>query len=845
MELNQRLSMIAAAPFLLVACDFDGTVAPIVSVPGDARMDPRCRDALNALGMLRRTRVALVSGRSLAWLSAAAGLVKEPMLYGSHGAECSEGQEAGHDAELVRRLNDRLKDLEARWPGVQVEVKPFGAAVHFRRADPAVGGEVLEAARAVASEFAGLTVKLGSMVVELTTSDAHKGDAVSAAKLASGASHTVFFGDDVTDEDAFAGLAEVDLGVKVGPGSTVADARVADVAHVAAALETLVAARRAHLASSQPVPLQNHSLLSDFRTAAIVSPDADIAWLCLPRVDSPAMFAGILGGPQAGGFSIRPSGADAPPSQCYEGASMVLRTTWPTLTLVDYLDCSAGRPMQKAGRTDLVRVMTGSGKVHIVFAPRVDFGRLATPLSVADGFIDVPDAHDPAVLVSPDVDWNIIEHGSHQTAEACVDLDAIGGKLTIELRYGTQCHDAPCPPEPERRQQTVSVWEDWAARLTLPVLHRQAVLRSAVLLKALTHGPSGAILAAATTSLPEQLGGVRNWDYRYCWPRDASMAATSLLRLGSKDEAIALADWFVGLIARMEEPGSLRPLYTVTGEDLPPEGQINELCGYDQSRPVRLSNAAAQQTQLDVFGPIADMLATMAERGVPVCADHWRLVDSMVEAVGTRWREPDHGIWEIRSARCNHVHSRLMCWRTVSRALAVHSALHSAANPAWEALRSSIADDIFANGWNDRVGAFTVSYGSADVDATALQIGLHGLIRHDDPRWASTVDAVQRELRRGNTVLRYRYDDGLPGRLAGSVICTCWLVESLVTLGRIDEASGLLEAVLAQAGPTGNLTEQFDGESSTALGNLPQAYSHLSVINAVLRLENARPPRST
>lgn len=840
MELNQRLSAIAAAPLLLVACDFDGTLAPIVNVPGDARMDARCRDALNALGKLRRTRVALVSGRSLAWLNDAAGLARTPMLFGSHGAECSDVRAPGRDAELVHKLHLRLSGFEPRWPGVEVEEKPFGAAVHFRRADPSVGDEVRRAVRAIASEFPSLTVKAGSMVVELTTSDAHKGDALRAAKRISGASHAVFFGDDVTDEDAFAGMAEVDLGVKVGPGTTAADARVPGIAQVADALETLYAARRAHLAAMPP-PLQNHSVLSDFRTVAVVSPDADIAWLCLPRVDSPAMFSGILGGPRSGSFTVRPEGTDAAPTQRYERSSMVLRSTWPTLTLIDYLDCSAGRPSQKAGRTDLVRVLSGSGKVRIVFAPRVDFGRLATPLRLGKGAVEIPDAHDPAVLISPGVEWSISGHGGHHEAQATVDLDAMGGQLTLELRYGAQGHDAPCSPEPERRQQTIAVWDEWASRLKLPALHRQAVLRSAVVLKALTHGPSGALVAAATTSLPEVLGGARNWDYRYCWPRDASMAATSLLRLGSKDEATALADWFVSLIARMEEPGSLRPLYTVTGQDLPPEGQINELSGYDQSRPVRLSNAAAQQTQLDVFGPIADMLATMAEHGVPVSADHWRLVDSMVEAVSRRWKDPDHGIWEIRGPRRNHVHSRLMCWRTVSRALAVHCALHSEANPAWRSLLSSIADDLLANGWNEQVGSFTVSYNSTDVDATALQVGLLGLIGHDDQRWVRTVEAVQRHLQRGATVLRYTYDDGLPGRMAGSVICTCWLVEALATLGRFDEADRLLEAVLSQAGPTGTLTEQFDDEASTALGNLPQAYSHLGVINAVLRLESLRP----
>jgi trehalose-phosphatase len=833
---NPRLTAIAHAPLLLVACDFDGTVAPIVTVPEEAAMDARCRAALAALGRLPCTSVALISGRPMAWLRSAAGTLPDPLLYGSHGAESGHGASKAPRAGRVSRITSRLKSVVPRWPGAHVEEKPFGAALHYRRASPTVAGDVTDVARAIASEFVGVVVKLGSMVVELTTSAEHKGDALRAAKQRSGATHAVFFGDDVTDEDAFGELGEADLGVKVGPGPTKADVRVRDVAEVAAMLEAVCEQRRAYLDARRPVPLQAHSVLSDFRTVAVVGPSANIAWLCLPRIDSPALFAGLLGDAAGGEFSVAPGASTAPPVQRYLGDSMVLESRWPTVTLLDYLDCSSGRPSQRAGRSDLVRVLSGTGVVRVVFAPRVDFGRLATSLRASAGAVEIADASDPTVLVSPGVVWTVRRDGVHDTAEALIDLE-LTGPVALELRYGTHNREPSIIPEPERRRHTEALWSGWSRALTLPLLHADAVKRSALMLKALTHGPTGALLAAATTSLPEQVGGCRNWDYRFCWPRDAAMAATALLRLGSSYEAMRLAEWLVGIIDRLESPERLRPLYSVTGGDLSPEAQINELRGYAESRPVRVSNAAAHQVQLDVFGPIADMLATMAERGVPISPDYWRLAKAIVAAVEARWMEPDHGIWEIRGPKRHHVHSRLMCWHAVDRCLTVQRAVLGKPNADWERLRAVIASDVLNHGWDRRTGAFTAAYGEQESDAATLLIGLTGLLPPDDPRWLKTVEVVRRDLGRGSTVLRYRCDDGLPGREGGFIICACWLVEALASIGRVDEARSLLDSIVAQAGPTGVFTEQHDDWTGAALGNLPQAYSHLGVINAVLRLD--------
>ncbi len=835
---SPRLATIATAPLLLVACDFDGTVAPLVSTPDAAEMDARCRAALTGLGRLPCTSVALISGRPMAWLRAAAGTLPDPLLYASHGAEHLDNPGAHPPAGLVRQISAQLRALVPRWPGAHVEEKPFGAAVHYRRAGPSVAEEVTDAARTIASGFIGVVVRLGSMVVELSASSDHKGLALRAAKRRSGATHALFIGDDVTDEDAFRDLGEQDLGIKVGAEHTHADLRVKDVTEVAVTLEQLYDARRAYFAARPLEPLQHHSVLSDLRTMAVVSPRADIAWLCLPRIDSPAVFAGLLGGPEAGEFSVRPEDASGAPSQEYLAGSMLLRSTWPGMTVVDYLDCSSGRSSQRAGRSDLVRVLSGGGVARIVFRPRVDFGRMVTRLSLGENHVEVNDAPDPMVLVSPGVAWTLRREGQHDTAEGVVDLARAGGSVALELRYGTHNREPSVIPEPERRRLTEDQWTSWSGALRLPALHREVVRRSALMLKALTHGPTGALLAAGTTSLPEQAGGSRNWDYRFCWPRDAAMAATALLRLGSSGEAMRLAEWLVGVIDRLDSPERLRPLYGVAGEDLPPEAEITELRGYGESRPVRISNAAARQVQLDVFGPIADMLATMAEGGMPISPDYWRLTKAIVAAVEARWREPDHGIWEIRGPRRHHVHSRLMCWHAVDRSLTVHRAVLGRSNPEWERLRTRIADDVLANGWHETAGAFTTAYGVGDLDAAGLLMGLTGLLARDDPRWARTVEAVQRDLQRGATLLRYRCDDGLPGREGGFLICACWLVESLATLGRMEEAERLLEGVISQAGRTGLLTEQFDDWTCTALGNLPQAYSHLGLINAVLRLES-------
>jgi GH15 family glucan-1,4-alpha-glucosidase len=318
------------------------------------------------------------------------------------------------------------------------------------------------------------------------------------------------------------------------------------------------------------------------------------------------------------------------------------------------------------------------------------------------------------------------------------------------------------------------------------------------------------------------------------------MSAAALVRLGSDEEGMHLLDWLLALLSSRQAE-RLQPLYTLTGEPLGSEAEIGELSGYAGSRPVRIGNAAARQVQLDVAGPVMDLIALLIERDAPLSSDHWRLVDRIVAAVMQRWREPDHGIWEVRRAPRHHVHSKVMCWLAVDRGVRIAERFFDRRRDDWVALRDEIANDVLQNGYRPELQAFTAAYDGDDLDAAALWIGLSGLLAADDPRFASTVDAVEQRLRDGPTVYRYRTtDDGLPGTEGGFHICASWLVDALVMLGRVDDARSLFDDVVALAGPTGMLSEQFDPKARRALGNHPQAYSHIGLIENAVRLSQVQ-----
>jgi len=835
-----RLTTLSRTPLLLVACDYDGTLAEIVDDPARAFPNAAALKGLQEIREVPWTSTAAVSGRSVADLAIFLAEVRPDYTVGSHGAEW---QHAGvtlstDERDRLLQVTGRIAAIVERWPGLRYELKPAGVALHVRTADPAVATHAVESAIERCASIPGVYVRHGSQVIEFMVVVANKGDAVSRARHAAGATGVLFIGDDLTDEDVFKGLTAEDLGIKVGAGDTAARHRVSGIPDVAEILQ-LVASLRAQWAKSRSlIRLDSCAVLSDQRTVAVVSPGARISWLCLPRLDSAALFAQLLGDSTAGMFEVSPVDGGEQLRSIYDGDSFVLVTEWPGLRVTDYLDCSAGRAFQKAGRADLIRVIEGTVPARICFAPRLDYGRIATHLRIREHGLEVEGSNDPIVLRSNSVTWNILTEGIHHTANAVVLPTS--GPVVLELRYGTANLAASLEPEPERRDQNRRFWSGWAKSLKLPQRCPELVKRSALVLKALCYGPTGVIAAAATSSLPEQIGGTRNWDYRYCWPRDAAKAAASLVRLGNTGHAMKFLDWMLEVVDRCETPDRLHPIYTLSGRNLPPEAELGHLGGFGQSRPVRIGNAAANQVQLDVFGPIVHLIALLAERGAPIAPDHWRLARAMVRAVAARWSEPDHGIWEMRLERRHHVHSKVMCWHTVDRALVVEHVVCGTQNADWIALRDSIREDVLAQGWNSAVGAFTGAYGQDYPDAAVLKIGLTGLIDSADPRWALTVDFIAKQLRDGPTVRRYDIDDGLEGGEGGMHICTGWLIESFLTLGRVDEALQLFDDFAGLFHGPGILTEQFDPQSGFAVGNLAQAYSHLAFIDAAIALDRTR-----
>ena len=839
-DLDQALEAIARVPILLVATDYDGTLSPIVDNPDDAKPVRESIIALRALATLSGTHCAVISGRSLSDLANLSSLDGQIMLVGSHGSEFDQDfvRTLTDEQVLLRqRILDEMHRIAAEDKRFHIETKPASIAFHYRNVADEKAEKAVNELLAGAATWDDVRVKSGKKVIELAVVHTSKGDCIDALRHRVGATAVVYFGDDITDEDAFVRLHGPDVSVKVGTGESAATFRIHDPTEVARRLARLASAREAFLAGADAIPIERHALLSDGRVMALVSPGAKISWMCTPRVDGPALFSELLGGPAAGHFTIEPAKPDNDPQQQYDGTSLVLKTTWPRLTVTDFLDCSAGKPTQRAGRTDLIRQIEGRGEVCITFAPRLDFGRLPTRLVIRDGGLEIDDTIDPIVLRAPGVEWELLDEGSHQTAVGKVTLR--GEPLRLELRYGTgSLREQQTLPPQERYRRTKLYWESWADRLVLPKREGPLVRRSALVLKGLCYGPTGGIVAAATTSLPEHLGGIRNWDYRYCWLRDAAMSASALVKLGSFSEAMAFLDWMLAVVDRAAAPERLMPLYTVTGHEVGAEAEIAELAGYAGSRPVRVGNAARGQVQLDVFGPIAELVWQLLLAEAPVSSEHWRLVEAMVGAVEARWHEPDHGIWEIRKPRRHHVHSKVMCWLAVDRGIQISERFLDRKKPAWEKLRQTIAEDILEKAWHKNSNAYTAAYGADDLDAASLMIGLMGLVDCTDSRFMATIDAIDKRLRMGPTVFRYLADDGLPGREGGFFICASWLVDSFYKAGRRDEAESLFESMIELAGPEGLLPEQYDPLLQRTLGNHPQAYSHIGLIENALTLSS-------
>ncbi len=838
-HLGDALRRLASEPVLLVATDFDGTLAALVDDPDDAVANVESITALRAIAEADHTYAAMISGRGLADLRAVAGVSDNVRLVGSHGSEFDVGFPQDLPLEQTR-LRERLiaaaHHISAETAG-RVEEKPAGVAFHFRGLSDRQSEPAREALEAGPSTWEGIHTRSGHDIVELTIMSTNKGQALERIRGEVGATAVVFLGDDTTDEDAMATLRGPDVGIHVGTGPTGAAFRVDSPVTVARILALLSDLRATWLSGAGLLPIEDHSILSDRRTAAVINPNARLVWMCVPRIDSGAVFAELIGGPSAGSFDVSPIDGSPPVTQHYRPGSMVLESRFADFAVTDYMDVSGHQPERFASRTDLVRVLNGTGQVVIEFAPRLDFGRIPTSLDVKDAGVRVRGAVEALALRSSGdgwegSSWELVRDGQSETARAVVDLTR--GQVVLELRSGADSLEPHPRPEPDRQADTNDYWTDRSDALDLPEKARDLVLRSAVTLQSLQHGPTGALVASVTTSLPEYLGGIRNWDMRYCRLRDAAMSCQALAELGSVDEGLRFVEWLKDVLVVRPETDRLAPLYSVTGRHLSPEAEITGLSGYGGSRPVRVGNAADMQVQLDLYGYLIDLVDSLHNRGHELTMPDWRLVENLVISTAHRWHEPDHGVWEIRRAPRHYVHSKVYSWVAVDRGIRV--ARHFCDRPpdSWLELRDRIAADVLARGWNEERQSFTAAYDGTDLDAAALSVGLSGLVPAEDPRFVATVDAICGELLAGGTVYSAHSDDGLPGRRHGVHLATSWLIDSLLLIGRTGQAQDIFERQSEMAGATGMLTGQYDPIEGRALGNLPMAYSHAGLIfNAI------------
>ena len=831
-QLLAELRILARTPGLLVACNYGGTLCVAEGVSTETLPLGSAAVALRALAALPNTHAAVVSGRSLRDLAAVSRLPAEVHLVGSHGVEFDMAYAYGVSMAteaLLQQTATALHESLGFEKGISIERKPAAVGVRTRMATPDVAARVARQAREIAQEL-GLFFIVDGSVLDLSVVEPSKDAALEQLRQKLGASAALFAGDADSDELALATLRGPDLGLRVGPGDTAASHRLPDPETFAKVLAILFELRRAWLFGEDAVGLERHSMIGNGASTALLTPDGKICWMSHPLPDSGSLFAHILGGDPAGHFSVEPVKASQVLGQRYVDNTMIVETRWADVMVTDYLEPAP------EGITSLVRVLTGTGSARIVFAPRPDYANAPFSMELRGDELHVVGTSDPIVLAAPGVAFAVTSDGKHATATAEVSLAY--GPVVLNLRCGdTEPATADPAGEPDRRAAVAQESRQWVRELELPGMKPSLVRRSALVLKSLVHEPTGAVLAAPTTSLPEGIGGTRNWDYRYCWLRDGSMTVNALVDLGSTEEADGFLRWLDRILENAPGPEWLHPLYSVTGAPLSTEAIIETLPGYAGSRPVRIGNAADHQVQLDVFGPIAELIDGLGNRRGTLPDGHWRLMEQMASAVLARWHEPDHGIWEARRAPRHHTYTKVMCWVTLDRAMRTAVRFRRPVGPGWEETANTIRAEVLREGWDDSACSYTVAYDSPDLDAAVLHIGLSGLLDVRDQRFLDTVAAVERELRVGPTVFRYRYDDGLPGLEGGFHICTTWLIEAYLAVGRMDDALELFNQLVALFGPTGLLPEEYDPGTETHLGNHPQAYSHLGFIRCAQLLD--------
>ncbi|MER5961632.1 glycoside hydrolase family 15 protein [Streptomyces sp. NPDC002057] len=583
--------------------------------------------------------------------------------------------------------------------------------------------------------------------------------------------------------------------------------------------------------------IDDYALIGDLQTAALVGRDGSVDWLCLPRFDSAACFASILGDEDNGHWRIAPKGATTCTSRRYAEDSLVLETYWETRTgtvkVTDFMP-------QRDRAPDLMRIVEGvSGSVEMsgVLRLRFDYGSVVPWMRRAD--------EHRVAIAGPDAVWLRSEPpvktwGQQFSTCSSFTVEA-GEKVAFVLTWHPSHEPRPELIDPHRAlEQSLADWREWAARCTYRGPYREAVLRSLITLKALTYAPTGGIMAAPTTSLPEEVGGVRNWDYRACWLRDSSLTLGVLLAAGYVDEAQAWRDWLLRSVAG--DPADLQIMYGPAGERRLPETTLPWLRGYADSAPVRTGNAAVDQFQLDVYGEVMDSLHRAREAGIPAERHAWNLQLSLLGFLESTWREPDEGLWEVRGPRRHFTHSKVMAWVAADRAVRTLEADPSLPGDVarWRTMRDEIHAQVCARAYDPKRNTFTQSYGSSELDAATLLIPQVGFLPPDDPRVVGTVAAVQEELLHDGYVRRYSTGsgsvDGLPGQEGTFLVCSFWLADALRLTGRTEEARRLFERLVALCNDVGLLAEEYDPVTGRQLGNFPQAFSHIGLVGTALAL---------
>jgi GH15 family glucan-1,4-alpha-glucosidase len=590
-----------------------------------------------------------------------------------------------------------------------------------------------------------------------------------------------------------------------------------------------------------PPSLDRHGAIGDGFTCALVSIDGSVDWLCMPRFDSPSVFAALLDRERGGFFRIAPATAGCTSLQAYDTETNVLQTLFrkPHEGVVCLTDLMPWNGDPRSSIHELHRLLEareGTLPMEVVFDPRFDYGRGETRVVIRD---------EGALAEGPNGEFMSLSIGGGVRFEARPQGGAVarfpmraGERLWTVLSWRSRRPEKIAVYRPfDHLRTTRRYWRSWSAKLDYDGPWRHDVLRSALLLKLLQYAPTGAVVAAPTTSLPVAPGGTRNWDYRYSWTRDSAMAMRAMNLIGYPEEALG---FFQFVRDTVEERRRLELIVTIDGGTVPDEAILDHLSGFGGSRPVRIGNAARDQAQHDIVGPLLDAAALHEKSGGTLSLRLWRqlrrLMNDAVDSAG----EPDHGIWEPRSAPAHHVHSKLMTWVALDRALHIAQRFGGDRDEeSWAQARDRLHRDILRRGYDASAGTFVGDYGGEEIDATLLLLPLHGFLPPGDVRVQRTVQRVQRELGDGRFLRRYRAHDGIDGKDGGFVLCGFWLAEALALIGRLDDALEVFHNHLSAANHLGLLAEEVDPASGALLGNFPQAFSHLGLIQAAARLDLA------